>query len=215
MPRILLIPLSILVGLGAWVGALSLGWSADSHSLALSPGDGALPAHAPAGRAPTQAPILAHWPVPPPSPRPKQAERHRAVQMIIPRLGLRAPVVDEGVDRDGRLPIAPGQVITHFLFSAGAGLPGNYVAYGHDDIAGSLFRYLPNMRVGDLIELRSGGALYAYRVTGSRVVQPSDVSVLAPTRTPTLTLISCTPYMVDTQRIVVTAALARQATPAG
>jgi sortase A len=38
-------------------------------------------------------------------------------------------------------------------------------------------------------------------------VEPTDTSVLASTGRPTLTLISCYPYMIDSQRIVVTAEL--------
>ncbi len=128
--------------------------------------------------------------------------------MIVPRLGVRVPVLDRGVDAGGHLPIADGLTVTHYTFSAGAGEPGNYVAYGHDDIQGSVFQNLGALRTGDPIELVFGGRRFLYRVTRSRVVWPTDISVLRPTASPTMTLITCTPYMVDTQRIVVNAALA-------
>jgi sortase A len=130
-----------------------------------------------------------------------------AVSLIIPRIAVRVPVIDRGVDAQGNLPIANGPVVTHYSFSAGMGTVGNYVAYGHDDIQGSVFRHLDALRVGDPIELVSGERRYLYRVTTSRVVPPTDLSVLKPTPNATMTLISCTPYMVDTQRIVVDAAL--------
>jgi sortase A len=41
-------------------------------------------------------------------------------------------------------------------------------------------------------------------------VQPTEVSVLAPTPQASLTLISCYPYLVDDKRIVVTADLKTQ-----
>jgi LPXTG-site transpeptidase (sortase) family protein len=49
--------------------------------------------------------------------------------------------------------------------------------------------------------------MYTYVVTNQVTVDPSDVSVLAPTRLSTVTLISCAPYWVDTQRLVVQAVL--------
>lgn len=138
---------------------------------------------------------------------PAPATSAEAVSLIIPRIAVRVPVIDRGVDAQGNLPIAKGLAVTHYTFSAGVGAVGNYVAYGHDDIQGSVFRHLDALRLGDPIELVSGDRRYLYRVTTSRVVPPTDLSVLKPTPTATMTLISCTPYMVDTQRIVVDAAL--------
>ncbi len=131
------------------------------------------------------------------------------VTVVIERLGVRAPVRERGVDPTGHLPIAPGYTLTHFTFSAGLGELGNYVLYGHDDIQGNILRYLPTMRVGDHIDLYQGALHLEYTVTGSKVVPPSDVSVLNPTPDATLTLISCTPFDVDSARIVVTATLLR------
>jgi sortase A len=48
---------------------------------------------------------------------------------------------------------------------------------------------------------------YTYVVTGSKIVEPTQVEVMDATSRPTLTLISCYPYLVDDQRIVVTARL--------
>jgi len=39
------------------------------------------------------------------------------------------------------------------------------------------------------------------------VVEPTEVSVMEPTSEPVVTLISCYPYLVDNQRIVVRAVL--------
>jgi sortase A len=135
---------------------------------------------------------------------PKQAD---PVTIDIPRIGVQVPVLDRGVDASGNLPIANGLVVTHYSFSGGVGAAGNYVAYGHDDIQGSVFEHLDALRVGDPIELVSGDRRYLYRVTATMIVAPTDVQVLKSTPTATMTLITCTPYMVDTQRIVVNAAL--------
>jgi sortase A len=48
---------------------------------------------------------------------------------------------------------------------------------------------------------------WEYRVTGVQLVNPTDVSVMAATERATLTIVSCYPYLVDNQRIVVFAEL--------
>jgi sortase A len=44
-------------------------------------------------------------------------------------------------------------------------------------------------------------------VTETRIVEPTQVEVMNATSDPTVTLISCYPYMIDKQRIVVFAKL--------
>jgi sortase A len=88
----------------------------------------------------------------------------------------------------------------------GSGKPGeagNVVLSAHNDIFGELFRNLDQLKPGDEIILSSGLQDFVYRVTGLRIVEPTEVSVMDPTSRPTVTLISCYPYLVDTQRIVV------------
>jgi sortase A len=130
-----------------------------------------------------------------------------SASIVIPRLGIHAPVYDRGVDGLGRLPIAHGYAVTHYRYSAPLGARGNYVIYGHDDIEGQIFRYLDQLRPGDRVYLHHGVHEYVYQVTGSQVVLPTQVSVLNPTSWASLTMISCTPYWVDTHRIVVRATL--------
>jgi hypothetical protein len=47
----------------------------------------------------------------------------------------------------------------------------------------------------------------AYNISGWKLVEPTQVEVLDPTPNVTLTLISCYPYLIDTQRIIVTGQL--------
>ncbi|MBK8134768.1 MAG: sortase [Chloroflexi bacterium] len=44
---------------------------------------------------------------------------------------------------------------------------------------------------------------FTYRVTGTDIVNPTDVYVMADTGRPTVTLISCYPYRVNNKRYVV------------
>jgi sortase A len=92
--------------------------------------------------------------------------------------------------------------------SANPGEAGNVVLSAHNDIFGELFRYLDQLRPGDEIVLSTATQDYTYRVTGWRTVEPTEVDVMAATTRPTVTLISCYPYLVDDQRIVVFGELA-------
>ena len=77
----------------------------------------------------------------------------------------------------------------------------------HNDIFGELFRYLDKLKPGDEIILSTGARDFVYKVTGTRIVEPTEVSVMDPTPRATITLISCYPYLIDTERIVVSGEL--------
>jgi len=136
-------------------------------------------------------------PLPAPTPGPEQAQR-----IIIPVLGVDAPVV-EGDDWES-LKKGAG----HHIGSANPGERGNCVISAHNDIYGEIFRDLPDLSLGDEILVQTQTQTYRYVVQQTRVVEPTEISVMAPTSSPVLTLISCYPYRVNTHRIVVIAALA-------
>jgi sortase A len=60
------------------------------------------------------------------------------------------------------------------------------------------------------VQLYTASQIFSYVVTGTRVVEPTEVSVMDATEHPSVTLISCYPYLVDNQRIVVFADLKTQ-----
>ena len=102
--------------------------------------------------------------------------------------------------------IVPQYGVTRFSPSARFGQPGLSMLSGHDDIYGSIFKNLGQMRPDDAIVVTQGSHLYRYVVHSVHVVTPDDVAMLnAPYARPTLALISCTPYNVDTHRVVVIA----------
>jgi sortase A len=130
-------------------------------------------------------------------PTPTAAPGH-PVRIQIPALGVDAPVVLG--DGDEQLKKGVG----HHIGSANPGEPGNLVLTAHNDVFGEIFRDLDQLKPGDSIIIYTNGQrIYTYLVTGTEVVGPLDVEVMAPTRQPTVTLISCYPYMVDNKRIVV------------
>jgi sortase A len=68
---------------------------------------------------------------------------------------------------------------------------GNLGIAGHRD---GFFRPLKDIVVGDSMELLTTTGSVNYRVTSIVIVDPGDVSVLAPTEKTTITLVTCYPF---------------------
>jgi LPXTG-site transpeptidase (sortase) family protein len=71
------------------------------------------------------------------------------------------------------------------------GQAGNVGIAGHRD---TVFRPLRNIKVGDALDLTTADRLFRYRISKTHIVGPNDVYVLDPTKTPTLTLVTCYPF---------------------
>ncbi len=125
----------------------------------------------------------------------------RIIRIGIPAINVDAPVV-QGDDWEA---LKTGVGLN--AASGAPGKPGNVILSGHNDIFGQVFRELDRLKVGDEIMLLSEKNAYTYLVTGTQIVQPSQVEVMRQTEDSTLTLISCYPYLIDNQRIVVSANL--------
>ncbi len=166
--------------------------------------EGHTPPNAPGGAQPNEAEIpehlrplvqsLANLPVPTPGSR-------QAIRIQIPALNVDAPVVQG----DGWEQLKLG--VAQHAGTPDPGENGNLVLSGHDDVFGEVFRYLERLVPGDVVIVFTVQRQYTYVVTGTQIVQPTQVEVMDPTPAPTLTLISCHPYLVDNHRIVVTAVL--------
>ena len=125
----------------------------------------------------------------------------QATRIQIPAIEVDAPVVQG----DGWEELKKG--VAQYIGSANPGQAGNLVLSAHNDVFGELFRDLDQLELGDKVIVYTAGSAYTYIVTGSQIVEPTQVEVMAATTDPILTLISCYPYMLDTQRIVVQASL--------
>ncbi len=126
--------------------------------------------------------------------------------LSIPKLGIKnAQIFDRGVDSRGNMLIAKGYAVTHYANSSPIG-GGNAVLYGHDDIEGSIFGRLKDLAVGDELDVAlTDGISVIYHVTARTIVPPTAVQILQPTSDVRLTVFTCWPNWVDTQRVVVTA----------
>ena len=137
---------------------------------------------------------LANLPVPTAAP-------DQAIRIQIPAISIDAPVVQG----DGWEQLKKG--VGQNVGSANPGQTGNIILSAHNDVYGELFRYLDKLVPGDQVVLYTQQRQYVYVVDRTAIVEPTAVEVMASTGSPTVTLISCYPYLVDKQRIVVFARL--------
>jgi len=165
---------------------------------------GHTPPTSPEGAQPNEAEIPQHLKplvqslanIPLPTPGPEQANR-----LQIPALGVDAPIVQG----DGWEQLKKG--VGQHIGSADPGEKGNVVLSAHNDIFGEIFRELDRLKPGDEITVYTNQRAYTYVVSESQVVEPTQVGIMENTSQPTLTLISCYPYLVDNQRIAITSRL--------
>ncbi len=165
---------------------------------------GHIPPNAPGGARFNEAEIPEHlrplvqsmYSAPLPTSSPEQPIRIQA-----PAINVDAPIVQG----DGYEQLKKG--VGHHINSANPGEPSNVVLSAHNDIFGEIFRDLDRLRPGDLVILYTNQRSYTYIVVNSKIVEPTNVEVMAPSTQAQVTLISCYPYLKDTQRIVITARL--------
>jgi len=137
---------------------------------------------------------LAEVPLPTPSPQ-------HAVNIKIPGINVFAPVVQG----DGWEQLKKG--VGQHSGTPNPGENGNIVLSAHNDVFGEIFRDLDKLNEGDEVILYTQQKAFTYVIRQTQIVEPTQVEVMAPTREPVVTLISCYPYLVDDKRIVVTAYL--------
>jgi len=125
----------------------------------------------------------------------------QAIRIQIPAINIDAPVVQG----DGWEQLKKG--VAQHIGTPNPGENGNLVLSGHNDVYGEVFRDLDRLNHGDTIILFTNRRQYTYVITGTQMVAPTAVEVMAPTTDTRVTLISCHPYLVDIHRIVVTAVL--------
>ena len=118
--------------------------------------------------------------------RPHAAARAVALgRLEIPRLRVSA-MIAEGTDAH-----TLDRAVGHVRATALPGQRGNVALAGHRD---TFFRGLKGVRRGDEIRITTRTGTFAYRVVSTAVLAPGRTDVMRPTRSPTLTLITCYPF---------------------
>ena len=170
------------VGLAVWALAGAAGTAGSRAELA------SFAQRQAASRLSAGAPDLRLW-----SPERLRAWRETQKQSVsaplavlrIKRIGVEAAVL-EGTD-DWTLNRAVG----HIEDTALPGAAGNSGIAGHRD---GFFRALKDIAGGDALELETLRGVDNYRVERIWIVDPDDVSVLDPTPSPSVTLVTCYPF---------------------
>ncbi len=168
------------------------------------------------GASPQPAPILDLLPTAPRGVHP--------VRINIAKIGIDAPVVEVGareMERDGQWIVeweTADNAAGHLAGTGNAGIQGNVVLAGHNNIRGQVFRRLDRLIPGDEVELfGENGEQFRYVVREAVIVpeegepdavRDENARYLLPTRDARLTLVSCWPYWTNTHRIIVVALLA-------
>lgn len=162
---------------------------------------GHTPPNSPGGARPNEAEIPEHLrplvqsltSIAIPTPGPGQP-----VRIQIPAINVDAPVVQG----DGWEQLKKG--VGQHIGSANPGEANNLVLTAHNDVFGEIFRDLDRLKPGDAVIVHtSNQRIFTYIVTGSEKVEPTQVDVMSASEQPLVTLISCYPYLVDNQRIIV------------
>lgn len=147
-------------------------------------------------------------------------------RLLIPDLGIDAPVRSVGlstIERDGQTyfqwQVPSGSEVGWHNTSAPLGQSGNTVLNGHNNIHGEVFRDLNELEIGSEVILYDAERPYHYAVVDKRLLQENDqplsvrlenAQVIERTEDERVTLISCWPYLTNSQRIVVIAKLLRE-----
>jgi sortase A len=121
------------------------------------------------------------------------------VRLVIPRIGVDAPVTVRGVDSSGLMENPSGpEDVAWYDFTARPGQGGNAVFSGHldyHDYGPAVFAHLGEVRAGDVVEVRlEDGTLRRYAVIAS-VLYPANSApsreIVGPTGRDMVTLITC------------------------
>ena len=139
--------------------------------------------------------VVSALPVPTPGPQ-------SPTRIVIPAINVDWPIVQGDSWEELK------QGIGHRVGSVNPGERGNLILSGHNDVYGEPFRDLEKLEIGKEVLVYAGPATFRYVIKAKRVVLPTDLSVLTPSKDPIITLISCTPYRVDTHRIIIIGELA-------
>lgn len=135
-----------------------------------------------------------------------------STEIRIPKINVDAPVQYEPSAIEWKIQLALRNGPDHYGATALPGEAGNAVIIGHSSgqpwAPGKykfVFTMLDKLTVGDKIYIDYKGTRYVYRVSGSKVIEPTDMTVLTQTKDPELSLITCTPVGTSKHRLVVTA----------
>ena len=147
------------------------------------------------------APAVVQQAISSPTPQPRQQ-----MSLVLPNAGVDAPIIEAFI-RDGTWDVSNlGANVGHLIGTAPFDTVGNHALAGHSELrdgSRGIFAYIRELSYGDPVHVIVDGVTFAYRVSGVRDVDPSDLSVLSASDTDRLTLITCDDYdfLLDLYRV--------------
>ncbi|WP_312399293.1 class C sortase [Leuconostoc lactis] len=122
--------------------------------------------------------------------------------ITVPSIGLHTPLFKT----TNEVTLTYGATVLQNMDSPTGGVGTHCVIAGHRGLASRvLFTNLNRVKSGDIVILTLGDKKLAYQIFMTQVVRPADFQVLQ--RQPQqnlLTLVTCTPYMINSHRLLVT-----------
>lgn len=120
-------------------------------------------------------------------------------RVVIPKIGVDAPLVARGVDANGLMQVPDGpEDVAWYEFTGRPGEGANVVLSGHvdyHDYGPAVFWRLRDLTLGDIVEVHVGdGSFYQYVVTDTEAYEAQGApieEIVGPTTRETVTLITC------------------------
>ncbi len=105
-----------------------------------------------------------------------------------------------GVATDGTWDSLHDRSMVHYTGTPGPGQPGNSIIAFHRE---PNYEHIDQLNVGDTVSIQNRTCnTFVYKITGRWVLDPSRVTQLVPTSGRDLTMVTCTPFWVDSLRII-------------
>jgi sortase A len=132
------------------------------------------------------------------SAKPENLDIQAIAILVIPKINISVAVA-EGTDME-TLKYAVG----HFEGTAMPGEKGNFCVAGHRSYTyNEFFNKANELSIGDDIIVKTKKGEYTYIIDEVKVVEPTEISVLEPTKEATVTLVTCTPIRLATHRLII------------
>ena len=118
-------------------------------------------------------------------------------RFLAPTAGINSHVVESYLNGESWDVADLGAQVGHLQGTAWTTQPGNIVLAGHVEMVdgrAGIFASIHQMSIGDPLYLQQDGEERVYQVTQLFHTQPDDLTVLYPTQTEQLTLVTCSNY---------------------
>jgi LPXTG-site transpeptidase (sortase) family protein len=125
---------------------------------------------------------------------PPAATAETIARLVIPKLGLDAPVVSAPMNEESWQVEHLGQAVGHLAGTALPGAASNMVLAGHVTLESGQpgpFIHLDQLAAGDAVYVDQADRRIEYVIDGSQIVDREAIEVTYPAETAVLTLITC------------------------